>query len=283
MPDELSARRRHGPSPLDTLGEEVSQAKGWEILSAYRRLGLSGDYRFNFQLRIMPRGEKTRTVPGVLLGTMTEQGPLTRIDLALRPSEIDEQAQIIPAAVKRLLLQNGLFANAVERDSEATTGDALQPIASDRYFQPIAGSDFTVFDLLMPYAFWQNFVYEGRTKLRSRPTHVFWLYPPKEDKLMQRHVSGVRIFLDEEFNALIQVEIYAPDKTLAKTVSVIAFKRVDGEGIPSQIDVRDEKTRNKTRFKVLDAAIGVDLPPEVFQLEGLSSNVYGTELATVEP
>lgn len=276
---QAEAQRRLTPSPLDTLGEEVSQADGLEILNTFRRMGVAGDYRLSFQLRIMPRREKTTTVSGLLLGTQSAYGPLTRIDVALKPSDVTERGELVPAEVKRLLLQNGIFANALEANSWEGEETASSLIESSEYFDGIAGSDFTVFDLLMPFTFWQEFRYEGRTTTRSRPTHVFSLYPPEEDEQMKEHVSSVRIYLDEEFHVLNRVEIFDAAEELSKTVSVVAFKIVDGQGVLSQVDVRNEKTRDKTRFKVLDAAIGVGVPEWVFELDGLSKNIYGTELS----
>ncbi len=282
MATELSAQRRGGSSPLDTLGEEVSQADGLKILNAFRRLGIAGDYRLSFKMEIRPRKEKTRTVSGVLLGTQSEYGPLSRIDIALKPADVTEFGELVPAEVKRLLLQNGIFANALTQDSwlESEMGPRL--IESASFFEKIAGSDFTVFDLLMPFSFWQDFKYEGRTMMRSRPTHVFSLYPEAADTALKERVSRVRIYLDEEFNALNRVEIYDGSEDLVKTISVVAFKIVDGQGVLSQVDVRNESTRDKTRFRVLDAAIGVEVPEWVFEAEGLSQNIYGTELARLQ-
>ena len=276
---DLSAQRRLGSSPLDTLGEEVSQAEGLEILNAFRRLGVAGEYRLNFRLEIRPRKEKTSTVAGLLLGTQTAFGPLTRVDIALQPAEVDQSGALVPAKVKRLLLQNGIFANALEANSWESEEEAGRLIESAAFFQKIAGSDFTVFDLLMPFSFWQEFKYEGRTTMRSRPTHVFTLYPPGEDEALQERISRVRIYLDEEFNALNRVEIYDAEEELSKMITVIAFKIVDGQGVLSQVDVRNEETRDKTRFRVSDAAIGVEIPDWVFEPQGLNRNVYGTELA----
>lgn len=276
---ELTAQRRHGSSPLDTLGEEVSQADGLEILNAFRRLGIAGDYRLSFKLEIRPRRDKTTTVSGVLLGTQTTFGPLSRIDIALEPADVTEQGELVPAKVKRLLLQNGIFANALEVDAWRSGAEEARLIESDAFFEKIAGSDFTVFDLLMPFSFWQEFRYEGRTTMRSRPTHVFSLYPPSEDKALQEKVSRVRIYLDEEFNALNRVEVYDAEENLTKTITVVAFKIVDGQGVLSQVDVRNELTRDKTRFRVTDAAIGVEVPDWVFSPEGLERDIYGTEVA----
>ncbi len=279
---DLSAQRRHGSSPLDTLGEEVSQADGLEILQTFRRLGIAGDFRLNFMLEIRPRKEKTRTVSGLLLGTQSEYGPLSRIDIAVKPADVTDRGALVPAEVKRLLLQNGIFANVMELDSWREGEPGARLFESSDYFERIAGSDFTVFDLLMPFSFWQEFKYEGRTTMRSRPTHVFSLYPPRDDEAFQKRISRVRIYLDEEFNALNRVEIYDAGEELAKTITVVAFKIVDGQGVLSQVDVRNEETRDKTRFRVLEAAVGVEIPKWVFTPEGLERNVYGTELAHLQ-
>ncbi|MBC2606217.1 outer membrane lipoprotein-sorting protein [Pelagicoccus albus] len=279
---ELSAQRRLSDSPLDTLGEDVSQADGLEILNTFRSLGIAGDYRLGFELRIMPRRGDTVEVPGVLIGTQTEYGPLTRIDIALKQSDVTDQGKLIPAEVKRLLLQNGIFANAVSSNSWDESAELPKPVAAESYFEGIAGSDFTIFDLLMPFSFWQDFEYEGRTTKRSRPTHVFTLLPPQEAEGIRAHISKVRIYLDEEFNALNRVEIYDAEGELSKTLSVVAFKIVDGQGVLSQVDVRNEQTRDKTRFRVTDPALGVEVPEWVFDMEGLTRNVYGTPLSRVQ-
>ncbi|MDQ8202878.1 outer membrane lipoprotein-sorting protein [Pelagicoccus sp. SDUM812003] len=273
------AQRRHGSSPLDTLGEDVSQKDGFEVLSNFRRLGIAADYRLNFQLRLMPRGEKTTTVPGVMLGTMNQMGPLSRLDVAIEPAEVSERGELTPAVTRRLLLQNGIFANAMEL-AETEEGPVPVSVTAEDYFEPIAGSDFTVFDLLMPFSYWQEFRYEGRTTMKGRPCHAFSMFPPEGNEELKERVSKVRIYLDEEFYALIRVEIFDADEVKRKTISVVSFKVVDGQAVLSQVDVRDELSRDKTRFKVLDAAMGVELPSWVFQPEGLLQPVYGTQLAT---
>ncbi len=247
------------------------------MLRKFRSLGLAGDYSFRFQLRVMPRKGKTRAVSGLMYGTMNELGPLSRVDVVLAEASVGPQAELVPARVHRLLLQNGLFARAMESRDEVADG-VPQMVPTERYFEPIADSDFTVFDLLMPYTYWQSFRYEGRTTFRGRPSHVFWLYPPKNDTFLRERLSGVRIHLDEEFYALIQAEIFDAEEKLAKTVTIVDFKKVDDQWILSQVDVRDDRTRDKTRFKVTDASMNLELPESVFTAPGLAENVYGAAL-----
>lgn len=279
LPDG-AAQRRHGPSPLDTLKEEADQTLGLNILSRYRSLGVLGEYRFRFKLKVMPRREKTQAYDGVLLGTAGETGPISRVDIATREASIDEKGNLVPAQLERLFLENGFFARAFEWEKDSG-GGVVSAIPSDRYFEPIVGSDFTVFDLLAPYTFWQRFYYEGRTTFRGRPSHVFWLYPPERDALMRSKVSGVRLYLDDEFSAPIQVEVYDEKEKHVKTITVVDFKKVEGQWILGAVDVRNEVTRDKTRFQVVDADMGIDVPAEIFTPGGLSEKVFGTELSVM--
>lgn len=273
------AQRRLSDSPLDTLGKEVSQAEGFEILSEFRRLGIAGEYRLGFDLEVRPRGEKTWRVPGVLIGTYSEFGPLSRVDIAVEPSDVTDKGELIPAKVKRLLLQNGLFANALELESWSEGESEARLIEPDAYLDGIVGSDFSVFDLLMPFTFWQKSIYEGRTKRRGRPVHVFSMFPPEGSGELVSKVSKVRIFLDDEFKYLDRFEVFDGEGELAKVFWVDAFKRVDGQAVPSEVHVKNQKTRDKAVLKIRDASIGIDAPDWVFQIEGLQQNVYGTEVA----
>lgn len=276
--NDLSAQRRHVSGPLDTLGEEVSQAEGLEILKAFRQLGIAGEYRLSFQLEVREHREPTRRMPGVLLGTQTPYGPLSRVDVALEPADVSDIGELIPARVERMLLQNGLFANALQSSGPEGPESEARLVEASRYFESVAGSEITIFDLLMPFTFWQDFKYEGRMG-GSRPLQVFTLYPPLDDAKLRENVSRVRIFLDDEFNALNRVEVYDAEEELVKMIWIRAFKIVDGQGLPSQIDVTNKQTKDKALFKVIDAAVGVDAPDWVFTPEGLQRNVYGTEVA----
>lgn len=280
---DVAAQRRLGDSPLDTLGGEVSQAEGLEILNEFRRLGIVGEYRLGFNLEVRPRSGKSWRVPGVLIGTYTEFGPLSRVDIALKQSDVTERGELVAAKVKRLLLQNGLFANALEADSWEAEGErSARLIEPEAYLEGIVGSDFSVFDLLMPFTFWQKSVYEGRTKRRGRPVHVFSMYPPEDSGKLREQVSKVRIFLDAEFKFLERFEVYDMEGQLVKAVWVDAFKRVDGQAVPSLVHVKNEQTRDKAVLRIRDASIGIDVPDWVFQVEGLDRNVYGTELAHLQ-
>ena len=278
LASSLSAQRRGDSSPLDTVGrEEQDEARGREALETFRSMGIAGDYRFQFQLELRPKQGETRRVPGVLLGSSNELGPVSRVDVILEDASFDAEGKSQPAKVKRLLLQNGPRYFAYEMDAFAPDAVAsLVPTA--RYFEPIAGSDVSIFDLLMPYVYWQQYRYEGRLKRKSQPTHVYWMFPPEGDEALTRRLSGVRIYINEEFNIMYDAEFFGPEGHKIKNLEVGAPKKVDGQWFPKLIDIRNEVTRDKTRFEVEHAEMGVVLPRLIFTPEGLEQGVIGTAL-----
>ena len=264
-------RRLSGASPLDTVGEEPSQKLGWEILQKFRALWQPSGYRYHFELKIMPRREKSRYIRGVMIGKTNERGVAMRFDVTLKSENAGETGELVPALAHRFLLQSGLGAYAMESRSDEE--QAPQRMDAEELFDSISESDFTVFDMLAPYVYWQRFVYEGRMTQRSRPVHIFEMYPPDDDVDLGEKVSSVRLFIDNQFNGLIKSEVYGPNKDLIKTLSLSEFRKVDGHWIFGAVEMRDEKTRNKTRFKVTDAAVGLSWSDDLFAPQSLMSNL----------
>jgi hypothetical protein len=137
----------------------------------------------------------------------------------------------------------------------------------------LAGTDLTAFDLQMPFLFWSDFVFEGLARVRGRPAHVFLLYPPAEVTGRRPDLTGVRVYLDTQFNALVQAEQIGAENRTLKSITILDLKKVDEQWIPKSIDVRDELTRNKTRFAVTGAAVGLDLLATLFEPAALADPV----------
>ncbi len=267
-------QKRFGPNPLDTLGKDPSQSLGWEILQHSRSLmDLMGDYSYRFQLKIMPRREPTQYLSGVMVGSSNERGPVERIDVVLEEAKLTGDGNVTAPKILRLLLQNGPSPFAMKALSHQEGPPEL--IDSKSIFDPVASSTFSTFDLLRPFLYWQRFYYEGRTTLRRRVTHSFWMYPPEHDVTLSESVSGVRLFVDDQFKVIFKGQIYGPEKELIKTISITGLKKVDEEWILNSIEIRDEETKDKTRFRVLDASVGVGVAKEFFEPVALTQNIVG--------
>lgn len=237
------------------------QAEGARILAEFRQLGLPGDYYLNFVLEVLPRRGARSEVPGRLWGSRNETGPVTR--LSLRPAP--------PASEVRLLVQNGPCSAAWSWHSDGAP--EATPLGPGDLLEPLAGTQATAFDLQMPFIYWSDFVFEGVTKIRGRTAHAFLLYPPAEFATAQPQVGGVRMYLDLQFHALMQAAVLDTNERPTRTLTVLDLKKVGPQWIVKTIDVRDEATRDKTRFRVTGAALDLEFNPQLFTPEQLSSTI----------
>jgi hypothetical protein len=140
-------------------------------------------------------------------------------------------------------------------------------------FAPLAQTDLTPFDLQMPFLFWSDFTFEGVARLRGRPAHRFLFLPPAEVAAANPALTGVRVSLDSQFHALVETELIGEGGRVLKSVSLLELKKTQEQWIMKTIDLRDEATRNKTRFTFTGAALGLSLAPALFEPGALADNV----------
>ncbi|MDR2675587.1 MAG: outer membrane lipoprotein-sorting protein [Opitutaceae bacterium] len=150
-----------------------------------------------------------------------------------------------------------------------TTGVAARLDAA-AMFAPLGGTELTPFDLQMPFFFWDDFVYEGVTRQGDRPMQTFLMYPPESVVAQHPAVTGVRMFVDSAYHAMMRFQVIGVEGRILKTMQLGSFKKVDGQWLMKEIDFRNEATRDKTRFDLTAAAAGLDLPPGIFRPETLS-------------
>jgi len=244
LPGLFAQGARFRPAPSYVAGGKADQTEGARILGEFRQAGIAGTYWLSFELRVMPRQGTERVLEGELFGTHGPAGPLTRLTL--------ENA--------RWLIQSGPAPAAWT----APSGTAVRAATTTETLQPVAGTDFTLFDLQMPFLHWTDFVYEGLAKVRGRPAHQFVLYPPADFAAARPDLSGVRVFIDTQFQALVQVEQLGPDGKPAKSVTLIDLKKVGDQWLVKSVDLRNHVTRDKTRLTFKAAALNLTLPAETF-------------------
>ena len=240
------------PPPNYVTTTKPDQTEGARVLGEFRRMGIVGDYWLEFELRVMPRQGAEHTVAGQLLGSRNESGPLSRLTLPGTGGLASE---------RRWLIQGGPQSAAWQwNGSDGQTGT----LAPAGLFEPLGGTELTLFDLQMPFLYWSDFVYEGLTRVRGRPAHSFVLYPPAEIAAVRPGLTGVRVLLDTQFQALVQAEFLGAKGAVEKTISVLDLKKVGEQWMVKSIDLRNSLTRDKTRFSVTAAALGLELPAGLF-------------------
>jgi hypothetical protein len=277
------AQPRFLPQPAYGHFGTPDQAEGRRVLEDFRAKDITGDYFLEFELHVLPRRGDERVLTGRLWGTRNDQGPLSRVAIVTDAAKKTEL---------HLLVQNGPSPAVWSCDgSDATKplgrlgalSSSNGPLGVAALFAPVGGTNLTVFDLQRPFLYWPDFDYQGLTRLRGRPTHQFLLHPPKDFAEKYPALKGVRLFLDTQFNALVQVELVGNDGQTLKTISLLELKRIDKQWIPKTIDVRDEVTRDKTRFLVKGAALGLTLPSEMFAPAQLGETVNSPDAQKIVP
>jgi hypothetical protein len=228
---------------------QADQAEGARILGEFRQAGIAGDYWLAFELRVMPRKGAERTVTGTMRGTRGTGGPISRLEIG----------------AERWLIESGPQAAAWKLNPDGQAG----PLTPAETGQTLAGTGVTVFDLQMPFLYWTAFTYEGEAKVRGRPTHSFILYPPAGSPPLPG-LTGVRVLIDTQFQAMVQAELLGTKNVVEKTISLLDLKKVGEQWIVKSVDVRDSRSRDKTRLTVTGAALELNWPAQTFAPAGLA-------------
>jgi hypothetical protein len=230
-----------------------SDAEGATILSGLREVGLGGPYYLEFDLQIMPRRGKDRRMSGRWFGDRNATGPVTRVELWPEINQSDVW-----------LVQSGPSPAVWHRNAEG----AFDRVEGSIAVQPILDTQISPADLQTPFMYWTDFVYEGLARFRGRPTHVFLLYPPENQLDAYPGIGGARIYVDTQFGALSQVLWVDPGGSALKTITILDLKRVGEQWIVKTFEVRNDRTRDKTRFTVSAAALNTSLPGSLFLATG---------------
>ena len=141
---------------------------------------------------------------------------------------------------------------------------APRALSAAESLEPVSGTDFTLFDLQMPFLYWDDFIFEGVAKVRSRPAYSFLLYPPADLAAARPELGAVRVALDTQFHTLVQAEMLDGKGSLIKSITVLDVKKVGEQWFVKSIDLRNRATRDKTRFEVTAAAMDLALPDTIF-------------------
>ena len=245
------AQPGYRPTP-NYVAAKPDQAEGARILSEFQNAGISGTYWLDFELQVMPRKGPETKVAGQIIGTRNDHGPLSRLIVGSQ----------------RWLIQSGPQAAAWTMKEGSSSPQLL---TAAQTLDTIAGTDLTIFDLQMPFFYWTDFVYEGLARIRGRPAHSFVLYPPRDLASARPELTGVRVYLDTQFQALVQAELLGTKGAVEKIISILDLKKVGERWIPKSIDFRNNISRGKTRFNVNATALELTLPDEVFDPAKLGS------------
>ena len=263
-----SAQQRAGGDSVDRY-EKIDQPEGVRRMAAFRNQRLMGDYCFRFELEHLPRAQKTVSYYGTMWGSWNELGPVTRIKL-------NANAEVGFNMPVELIIQSGPQAKVWSRtaagDFELLKGDAL-------FESVIPGVTYSAFDLQMPFFYWEEFLYEGPARERSQIVQLFSMQAPVGSYAYERGISAVRLGLHDVYDALLRVEVLDENSEELSRFTVESFKKVQGEYIVKEVTLKDYATRDRTRFKVKAAIVGLGLDEALFDAsEPVNPPVINSEM-----
>ena len=252
-----------GSQPPETYVQlgQPDQAEGQRVLAEFRQAGIAGEYYLEFDLRVRPRRGDERVVRGRLWGARNDQGAVLRVAVTDAAGH-----------ARRLLIQNGEQAAVWCSDTPAGVPRMVGA------FEPLVpGVELTAFELQMPFLYWPGAVLESVGRIRSRPAFVFFFQPPATWAAQHPEISAVRAYLDTQFHAPVQTELLDPQGRVLRTLSLVDLKKIGEQYIVKSIDLRNDVTRDKTRFQVTAAALGLDLARAVFEPARLGEELKSPE------
>ena len=259
----LASRLEAGP-PAATQAPDLAQlgvpdqAQGLAIIEKLRESGPAQAYYAEFELRQLPRRGQETTFQGRMWAGRNQAGNVLRIEL--NPGGTGE---------RRFLVQDGKSAGVWFYDPNDI---AARPLKVGALTPLVPGIETTPFDVQMPFLYWpdESLLSVTRAPGLQRPAYVFLFRPPADFEAADPGIGGVRAFIDAQYNAPVQTETIGSNGRILKTMTLVDLKKVQGQYMPREIDVRNETTRDKTRFEMTAAAMGVALAPSFFEPDQLS-------------
>jgi hypothetical protein len=246
------------PTPgLAQIGKPDA-AESRRILEQFRQSGIAGEYYFEFELHQLPRNGDERVFSGKLWGSRNARGTIARISLTDAAGHEN-----------RLLVQNGeqpaVWSFRDGKLTEAGMTALLAPL--------VPGVELTAFDLEMPFLAWPEVECTAIVRVLGRPAYAFFFRPPAAFAAAHAEPASVRAYFDAQFNAPTQTELLDVAGRVTKTLSLVELKRVDKQQLPKILEVRNELSRDKTRFVITAAALGLDLTSAMFEPAALADDV----------
>ncbi|MBP3302756.1 MAG: outer membrane lipoprotein-sorting protein [Opitutales bacterium] len=234
---------------------KLSPEDAKKVLSEFRAYRMAGDFCMKFEItHYLRKSDETETCTGTLYGTWEKGAPILRIEITNGNGE------------KSFLLIGGNAPELWTLDSEK------RPVRMDKnstepFFENLI---FTPFELQTPFVYWENAQYERTRRFRGRPVHFFKMTPPESFLSENSDVGFVRIGFDRVYNALVSAEVFDAAGKLKKTFSLSRVQKVQEQYTIRELELRDDKTRDKDEFVVTAAALNLRFPRSVFTPEGLA-------------
>jgi hypothetical protein len=194
-----------------------------------------------------------------ILATVRMQQSQQQIDLQ---GQLRQESTVVPFR----LTQNGAlikysFANPPEalqlrlgeNDSklEQLSGAGVEKITPAQFDRKVRGMPITYEDLALKFLYWSDARVIGEESVRSRRCWKIELHAPSHDS----QYSAVRLWVDRDSGALMEMEGYNWSAQLVKRFEVISVQKIDNRWFLKQMRVEEldpstHKVRSRTYLEI---------------------------------
>lgn len=242
---------------LDDFGyPQLSKEEATTVLERFRTSRIAGDYCLKFKITHKPRqGESAKPVEGVLWASWLNGGPLIRVEI----KDIVGTSYLAFVGIKNPAQNQCWIARDKQPVALLKGSDLAKTLAEDLIICP--------FDLIMPYSHWVDTRYTVTERSRGRAVHYFESTNPDPQALPTKVVFGI----DRSYQALTEAKLLDAENKVLKSFMINDFAKVDEQWMINTCDLRDEKTRDSDSLKITEAAFRLELDPQIFNPENLST------------
>ncbi|HCJ12081.1 MAG: hypothetical protein A2Y14_00420 [Verrucomicrobia bacterium GWF2_51_19] len=225
-------------SPQNLPVAKLSQEEARELVDGIRAPAYASPYRMELEVTVFPRSGTSKTYLATLLGEYREGHEWIAVSL------------VDAGKTFRWVFQNGSRPRAWANDREMTTQEFLLSLHPD--------IPLDVYDLLMPFRFWESWQYMSAERLRARPAHTFRFSAQDTPTLY-----AADVVIDGALKAPLKAVLYTTPNVPYKTYQFLNFKKFEDEWAPETIDCIDA-ARNKVRLQVKSLLLHQTFPTSTF-------------------
>ena len=144
------------------------------------------------------------------------------------------------------------WSGATSNHAAYFTGPNESPQPLPPLTQAIQQTDFTWLDLSLDFLWWSDGERVGEDEWKNRRCHIIKLPAPAA---LSAHINTITLWVDQTVPMLLKAETYGPDGALTRRLQVNSFKKINGEYMVQDIEVKQYPSRHKTTLRVKDFEI----------------------------
>ena len=145
-----------------------------------------------------------------------------------------------------------------------------------RLMEKWLGSEFTFYDLGMPFLRWPDAKLIGESRTRGQDCLVLELTATNQP------YGRVKLWVEKNYFALLRVEAFDPNEALVRRLAITSFRRLGELWIPRGIEIafippnQALPAEERSRLEIYAGDYATQLPSEWFSKEALASSRLAT-------